>query len=78
MYHKIEEFLDEEELMVLKRGRNAKSVSSPKNADVTTYRRATGVEALIGYLYLEGKFERIAQLMDIGIKEIVEKVEGAM
>ncbi len=78
MYHKIEKVLDEEETLVLKRGRNAKSVSSPKNADVCTYRKATGVEALIGYLYLEGKFDRIAYLMNIGIKEIVEKVEGAM
>ena len=43
---------------VYRRGRNAKSVTTAKNASVADYRKATGFEALMGYLYLEDKFER--------------------
>ncbi len=70
MYHAIKDNLNDEELNILKRGRNAKSASSPKNADIRTYRLATGVEALIGYLYIEGNFERLTELMNIGIEVI--------
>lgn len=70
LYHLIEDKLTEEEYQVLKRGRNAKSVSAPKNADVTEYRHATGVEALIGYLYLEGKIDRINELIAIGLEAL--------
>ncbi|ONI37802.1 ribonuclease III [Candidatus Epulonipiscium fishelsonii] len=70
IYYAIENLLNEEELAVLKRGRNAKSVSAPKNADIRTYRLATGVEALIGYLYLQGNIERIKELVRIGIEEL--------
>ncbi|OON91720.1 MAG: hypothetical protein ATN34_00460 [Epulopiscium sp. Nele67-Bin002] len=70
VYHAIFDSLTEEEVGVLKRGRNAKSVSVPKNADVMTYRLATGVEALIGYLYLDEKLDRIAELMSIGMENI--------
>ena len=49
-FHVIENMLTEEEMSVLKRGRNAKSQTTPKNADVTHYRYATGIEALMGYL----------------------------
>ncbi len=55
--------LTEEETAVYKRGRNAKSATVPKNADVTEYRRATGFEALLGYLYLDGQSERLEYLM---------------
>lgn len=61
--HKIESILSEEELRVLKWGRNAKSNTTPKNADITDYRMATGFETLIGYLYLGGETERLTQLM---------------
>ncbi len=57
--HEIEEFLEEEEKSIYKRGRNAKSPTIPKNADVRDYRMATGFEALIGYLYLIGNKERL-------------------
>ena len=50
-----EDFLSEEELAVIKRGRNAKSGTVPKNTDVQTYRYSTAFEALIGYLYLAEK-----------------------
>lgn len=55
--------LSEEEVSIVKRGRNAKSGSSAKNADIIDYRHATAFEALIGYLYLNGKEERIAEIM---------------
>ena len=62
--HAIEDKLTEDELQVMKRGRNAKS-TPPKNADMTDYRYATGFEALIGYLYLEGKEERLKEVLDM-------------
>ncbi len=61
-YHKIEDILTEDEKAVFHRGRNTKS-HPPKNADVIEYKIATGVEALIGYLYIEGKSDRISELM---------------
>ena len=50
-----ENFFTEEELTIIKRARNHKSISHPKNCDIVTYRYATGFEALIGYLKLEKK-----------------------
>ncbi len=70
LYYLIEELLSEEEKAVLKRGRNAKSVSVPKNGDVTEYRHATGLEALIGYLYIEGKIDRIKEIIDTGLEKL--------
>jgi ribonuclease-3 family protein len=58
------EMLTEEETAIYKRGRNAKSATVPKNANMTVYRRATGFEALIGYVYLSGNTERLNQLME--------------
>lgn len=55
--------LSEEEIAVYKRGRNAKSYSVAKNASVSDYRRATGFEALLGYLYLQDKEDRIIELV---------------
>lgn len=63
LFHKIESRLTEEELSVYKRGRNAKSFTSAKNAGIVEYRTATGVEALIGYLYLTDQIERLLELM---------------
>ena len=64
--------LDDEELAVFKRGRNAKGVSIPKSATPSEYRKATGLEALIGYLYLQKKTERITQLITYGIEQYKE------
>lgn len=61
----IEPLLNDDELAIYKRGRNAKSSTVPKNADVAEYRRATGFEALIGYLYLKKNNERLSELMEI-------------
>ena len=55
--------LTEAETAVYKRGRNNTASASPKNADVTDYRRATGVEALFGWLYLAGEIDRLRELM---------------
>lgn len=57
--HNIEDLLNEEESYIFKRGRNAKSATVPKNADVRDYRMATGFEALVGYLYLINDTERL-------------------
>lgn len=73
IYYLIEEALTENEMAVLRRGRNAKSISVPKNGDVTEYRHATGLEALIGYLYIDGQIERIKELIDLGLKRLDEK-----
>ena len=67
--------LSEDELWAFKRGRNAKSPTVPKNADVTDYRLATGFEALIGYLYLEGKEERIVELCTLAM-DAVDKIQS--
>lgn len=72
MYHLIEPMLTDEEREVLRRGRNAKSISSPKNGDIRDYRHATGLEALIGYLYLDKQVARIDELITSGIKGLID------
>ena len=62
LFRKIEGQLTEEEMAVFKRGRNTKS-HVPKNSDMNDYRVATGVEALIGYLYLKGEKQRVCDLL---------------
>lgn len=56
-------FFTDEELSIVKRARNHKGVSHPKNCDIVTYKYATGLEALIGYLKLENKIDRIDEIM---------------
>ena len=56
--------LDEDELAVFKRGRNATGNTVPKSSDPVEYRRATGLEALFGYLFLLGNSERMVELFD--------------
>lgn len=68
----LEEQLTENELSVYKRGRNAKSYTSAKNATIGDYRRATGFEALMGYLYLDGQYDRLTKLVHIGLEAIGE------
>ena len=64
-----ESFLKEEELDIVRRARNHKSNSHPKNTDIITYKKATGLEALIGYLYLQKKEERIKEIMNFILGE---------
>ena len=67
MIDKLMESLTEEELAVYKRGRNAKSYTMAKNATMKDYRKATGFEALMGYLYLKGETERLVSLVREGL-----------
>ena len=57
-------YLLKEEIDIVKRGRNYKRESHPKNTDIITYKMATGFETLIGYLYLDNKKSRIDELMN--------------
>lgn len=66
----LESELTEEEEAVYKRGRNARSYTVAKNATVGQYRKATGFEALMGYLYLTGQYNRMIDLIRKGMDEI--------
>ena len=57
-------YLSEKELDIVKRARNYKTTSHPKSCDIITYKHATGLEALIGYLYLDGNIERVNEIMN--------------
>lgn len=63
LFHQIKDLLTEQEMTVYKRGRNAKSHTSAKNADIVDYRIATGLEALMGYLYLTDQMDRLLYLI---------------
>lgn len=65
-------FLTAEEEAVLRRGRNAKSGSVPKNTDVGTYKSSSGFEAVLGYLYLLGRTERAQEFISESIRFIEE------
>ncbi len=71
------ELFSEEEMAIIRRGRNAKSGSIPKNTDVATYRYSTAFEALIGYLYLTERKERMEEIIVKAITMIVEEQKGA-
>lgn len=69
MIDKIMDLLTPEEAEAYRRGRNAKSATKAKNASISDYRKATGFEALMGYLYLEGKTDRMLELIKEGMKD---------
>ena len=62
------DFFNVEELSVIKRARNYKTTSHPKNCDIITYKYATGLECLIGYLDLEKQKERVDEIMSFILK----------
>ena len=66
--------LTEDEKAVYKRGRNAKSHTSAKNASIQDYRKATGFEALMGFLYLTGQTDRMLHLIQAGIEKTGLKI----
>ncbi len=68
-YHRIKEMLTEEEMSVFRRGRNAKSYTSAKNATIGDYRVATGFETLFGFWYLTGQTERMLTMAKAGMTE---------
>ena len=69
MIEKLKPYLTEEEMAVFKRGRNAKSYTMAKNATMSDYRRATGFEALMGYLDLTEQWESMLELIKLGMTE---------
>ena len=69
MIEALKESLTPEEMSAYKRGRNAKAVTRAKNATMADYRKATGFEALMGYLYLKGDMERMIELIHLGVEK---------
>lgn len=70
MIEALQPMLTEEEAAIYKRGRNSKPYTKAKNASMTEYLEATGFEALIGYLYLCGQFERMNELIAAGFEAL--------
>lgn len=68
--HQLMPILTEDELNIVKRGRNAKSGTAPKNADVMDYRYSTAFECLLGYLYYNNEHERLEHIMQITVASI--------
>lgn len=77
MMREMQNHLTEEEHSIYRRGRNAKSVSPAKNQSITDYRRATGFEALIGFLYLTKQYKRLMDLVKIGLDSLEEGENNA-
>ena len=72
MIEALEPHLTKEEADIYRRGRNAKSPTMAKNATMADYRKATGLEALMGYLYLNHQMKRLIDLVKLGM----ERTEG--
>jgi ribonuclease-3 family protein len=68
MVDKLENYLTDEEKDIVRRGRNAKTHSMPKNADLADYKHATGFEALLGYLYLNNRMDRLMEILHLIIE----------
>ncbi|MEE1032641.1 MAG: ribonuclease III domain-containing protein [Ruminococcus sp.] len=73
MIETLQPLFTEEEEAVYKRGRNAKSYTTAKNATTGEYRRATGFEAVMGYLYLTDQNHRIIDLIKIGLESLDDR-----
>ena len=65
------DFFSQEELEIIKRARNTKTHSKPKNCDILTYKHATALESVIGYLYINNDLKRIEEIFNC-IKKIKE------
>ncbi len=72
IYDSIQDQLNDDEMVVLRKGRNAKK-NIPKNVEMVDYRKSTGVEALLGYLFLKGDKDRINEL----VSYIISTIEGS-
>lgn len=77
---KLTPFLKEKEKEIVKRGRNARPKTTPQNVDAIIYRYSTGFEALLGYLYLTQREDRLVEIMSRALdafkEELVKKPEG--
>lgn len=71
--HSLDDSLSENEKAVVRRGRNAKSGSVPKNTSVSDYRHGTAFECLIGYLHLSGRDDRIEEIFKIACDMVLEE-----
>ncbi|NBG89036.1 Mini-ribonuclease 3 [Isachenkonia alkalipeptolytica] len=69
----LEPELTEEEWVIVKKGRNQKSKTVPKNSDIGDYRYATGFEALIGFLFCQERHERLMEVMKRAVEIILEE-----
>jgi len=69
-YEEIKHLLSSEEMDIYRRARNSKSSGSAKNASIIDYRKATGLEAVLGYLYLTGKYDRLRKLLDYSCRQV--------
>lgn len=67
--HNLEDVLTEKEKAVIKKGRNTKTNSNPKNADLIDYKYSTGFEAMFGYLYLTNQDERLREIFNLIIED---------
>lgn len=72
VYDSIQCLLKDDEMVILRKGRNAKK-NIPKNVEMVDYRKSTGVEALLGYLFLKGENDRIKELVNY----IIITIEGS-
>lgn len=68
----IYELLNENEISIFKRGRNANQHTTAKNATLSDYKHATGFEAVLGYVYMCGNIERLEQLMDLSYNALID------
>jgi ribonuclease III family protein len=66
-------YLTDKEVSIVKRGRNYKRDSHPKNTDIITYKKSTGFECLVGYLYLGKNIDRLDEIMNIIKEEYVDE-----
>ncbi|MDD4767519.1 MAG: ribonuclease III domain-containing protein [Desulfotomaculaceae bacterium] len=71
--HALEGMFTEEEAAIVRRGRNARSPHTPRNAGMIEYRRSTALECLIGYLYLKGAAARLSEIMTAALEAINEE-----
>ncbi|MBI5975623.1 Mini-ribonuclease 3 [Staphylococcus canis] len=67
------EWFTDEEMDIIKRGRNAKSYTKAKNTDIQTYRKSSGLEAIIGFLYLDQRHERLESLLERIVQYVEER-----
>lgn len=73
LIHKVKDVLTEKERSYVKKGRNTKTNSSPKNANIVDYKYATGLECLIGYLYLTNQDDRLSEIFEKMMEGEMEK-----
>lgn len=74
--HRIVDNLTPEEQDVVRRGRNAKSATVPKHAEITDYRYSTGFEALIGYLYLMNDKDRLMEILRLAVEQCQQSINS--